>query len=125
MRPNGNSVIRSALYNHDTEPSCMNDAQIVFNSKLICVTETPNNAGNISFKIRSTPSCLKSTLGGISKFFFQSSGICIANCKTPATTTAHPNAIMGSAIKGVNHHAPAIIAIFKSTGENAGDANEP
>ena len=98
---------------------------MVFSNRLICVTETPNNAGSINFKIRSTPSCLKSTLGGISRFFFHNSGIWMASCKIPAATTAQPNAIIGSAIYGVNHHAPAIMATFSNTGENAGEANEP
>ena len=49
----------------------------------------------------------------------------MASCKIPAATTAQPNAIIGSAIYGVNHHAPAIIATFSNTGENAGEANEP
>ena len=75
MSPKGSSVIRSALYNHDTEPSCIKDAQIVFNNKLICVTDTPNNAGSMSFRMRSTPSCLKSILGGMSNFLFHNSGI--------------------------------------------------
>ena len=49
----------------------------------------------------------------------------MASCKIPAATTAQPSAIIGSAIYGVNHHAPAIIATFSNTGENAGEANEP
>ena len=117
--------MRSALYNHDTEPSCINEAQMVFRSKLICVTETPNSAGSINFMMRSTPSCLKSTFGGISNFLCQSSGIWIASCNTPAAITAQPSAIIGSAIYGVSHHAPAIIATFSNTGEKAGEAKEP
>ena len=35
IRPSGSSVMRSALYSQDTEPSCINDAQMVFSSRLI------------------------------------------------------------------------------------------
>ena len=49
----------------------------------------------------------------------------MASCKIPAATTAQPSAMIGSAICGASHQAPAIIATFNSTGENAGDANEP
>jgi len=45
--------------------------------------------------------------------------------KTTATTTAQPNAIIGSAIYAVGPHAPAINATFSNTGEKAGEANEP
>ena len=125
IRPSGNSVIRSALYSQDTEPSCMNEAQMVFNSRLICVTDTPNNAGSINFMMRSTPSCLKSIFGGISRFLRHNSGIWIASCKIPAMITAQPSAIIGSAIYGVSQSAPAIIATFSKTGANAGVLKEP
>ena len=87
IKPSGNSLIRSAAYNQETEPPIINEANTVLSSKLIWVTETPKIAGSINFKIRRTPSCWKSIFGATSSFCCESCGSCINNCSKPAIAT--------------------------------------
>ena len=51
----GNSIKRSAAVSQDTEPVSRNEAIWVLIKIEICATETPNSAGAIKPKIRSTP----------------------------------------------------------------------
>jgi hypothetical protein len=89
---------------------------------LICATETPNNAGSISFKIRRTPSSLKSAFGSGNNRSRARNGNWNSSCTPPAISTPQASAMIGVSNQGLSQTAEPIRHRFSSTGVKAGMA---
>src|SRR3989338_1741069 len=94
-------------------------------NKLICATDTPNNAGNMRFITPTTPGSRKPILNLGSNPTFFKKGICMKNCPKPPKITPHANVVIGEEECGAHHNATAIKLTFNNTGVNASAANKP
>ncbi len=118
--PSGNSRKRSACDSQLCEPAYRNEAITVSSSRLICAIEEPNRVGTISVSTRRTSGWLQPQRGRVSRSMPRSAGSWNSNCSSPATSTAQPNARIGTSSFGASHSAPAIMHRLRITGVSAG-----
>ena len=94
-------------------------------SRFIWLTDTPNRAGTISFRIRRTPGCRVSQMGLGSRSRRYSEGTWNSNWIMPAKNTPQARAKTGSANQGAATVAAKISDRLRKTGVKAGTAKRP
>ena len=94
-------------------------------NRLIWLTETPNRAGTINFKIRRTPGSLVSQIGRGTSSSRYSDGNWNSNWINPAKNTPQASAKTGSSNQGAATVAAKIRDKLRNTGVNAGTAKRP
>ena len=101
------------------------EASTVSSNRLIWLTETPNRAGIISFRIRRTPGWRVSQRGRGTRSSRYRNGSWNSSCTTPASATPQARANTGSSNQGAATSAAAISDRLRNTGVRAGTAKRP
>jgi hypothetical protein len=82
--------------------------------------DTPNAAGSMSFSMRRTPGCLKSSRQRGRSFNFSKKGIWKASWRAPPAKTDHARTSTGSSKRSAKPSAPVMKAMLRNAGVMAG-----